>query len=549
MTSKKHTNFNIQTQLVSIIRNHSRFNFLYYLFLCLGVFCSSTAQTQESVDLLITNCRIIDGTGNPWYYGEIAIRDEQIYAIGPTLNITAKQTIDASRQVVCPGFIDVHGHLESSIFRRPEAANFVYDGVTTVVTGNCGNSLTDLTAFFQELRDTSISINIASLVGHNSVRRQVMGASDRIPTQTELDSMQSIVKQAMQDGAVGLSTGLIYVPGTYAETAEVVALAKVASAYEGIYASHMRNESHDIKEAIAEAVNIGKEANLPVEISHFKVSARKLWGLSEQTVQWIEDYRQQGLDVTVDQYPYTASSTTLAVLLPTWSLAGGTDSLDARLKVDAIKQKIIAEMKAQLAKDGETDYTYCAISRCPFDQSYNGKRISEVTEMRTGDRTLDHQIETVLELVRQGERVQMVFHKMNEEDVARIMKAPFTMIASDAGIPQFGYSVPHPRAYGTNTRVLGKYVREKGLLSLEDAIRKMTSLPASRFKFKDRGLLRSGYKADIVIFDPDTVTDQATFEQPHAYPKGINTVIVNGQITIADGVHLGTRAGSVLKNR
>jgi len=443
----------------------------------------------------------------------------------------------------------VHGHIEGSIFRRPEAANFIYDGVTTIVTGNCGNSRTDLTEFFDELRDSSTSINIASLIGHNSVRRQVMGASDRQPTEVELDSMKVIVDQAMQDGAVGLSTGLIYVPGTYAETSEVVALAKVASAYGGIYASHMRNESHEIGEAIAEAVNIGKEANLPVEISHFKISARKLWGFSERTVQLIEDYRQQGLDVTVDQYPYTASSTTLAVLLPNWSLAGGTDSLDARLKVDTIKQRIIRDMKAQLQKDGETDYTYCAVSRCSFNEDYNGKRISEVTEMRTGDQSLDHQIETVLELVRQGERVQMVFHKMDEEDVARIMQAPFTMIASDAGIPQFGYSVPHPRAYGTNTRVLGKYVREKGLLPLEDAIRKMTSLPASRFKFNDRGLLKPGYKADLVIFDPDTVTDRATFDQPHAYPTGIRTVIVNGQITIADGVHLGTRAGYVLKNR
>ena len=304
-----------------------------------------------------------------------------------------------------------------------------------------------------------------------------------------------------------------------------------------------------IEDAIEEAVNIGKEANLPVEISHFKVSARKLWGSSKHTVQLIERYRQQGLDVTVDQYPYTASSTTLAVLLPTWSLAGGTDSLDARLKVDSIKQRIVAEMKASLKRDGETDYTYCAIARCPSDQSYNGKRISEVTELRTGNRSLDNQIETVLDLVRQGERVQMVFHKMEEEDVARIMQAPFTMIASDAGIPQFGYSVPHPRAYGTNTRVLGRYVREKQLLPLEDAIRKMTSLPASRFQLHERGLIKQNYKADLVIFDPDTVTDLATFEQPHAYPRGIHTVIVNGEITVSEGVHLGVRAGVVLDHQ
>ena len=509
---------------------------------------ATTIIAQTNVDLMITNCRIIDGTGNPWYYGEVAIKDSRIEAVGPDLRFSAEKTIDALGLVVCPGFIDVHGHIESSIFQRPEAANFLHDGVTSIVTGNCGSSETDLNAFFTELRDTGTSLNIAALIGHNAVRRRVMGAANRNPTTTELDSMRGIVEQAMMDGAVGFSTGLIYVPGTYSETEEVVELAKVASEYGGIYASHMRNESHDLQEAIEEAVNIGREAKMPVEISHFKVSSKKMWGFSEKTVQLISDYRNQGLDVTVDQYPYPASSTTLAVVLPSWSLAGGTDSLDARLEIDSIRDLIIKEMKEQLIKDGDDDYTYCAIARCPWDSNYNGKRIPEVAEMRTGNRSLDNQIETILALVRRGERVQMVFHKMNEGDVSWIMKAPFTMIASDAGIPQFGYSVPHPRAYGTNTRVLGKYVREEGVISLEDAIRKMTSLPASRFKFSNRGLIKQGYQADIVIFDPDTVKDMATFDQPHAYPTGIHTVLVNGEITISEGQHTGVRAGMILQS-
>ncbi len=506
-------------------------------------------SAQMEVDLLITNGKIIDGTGNPWYYGDVAIKGDKIVGIGIDQNVSARQIISARGQVVCPGFIDVHSHIESSIFQRPEAANFLHDGVTSIVTGNCGGSQTNMAVFFRELEDTGISLNVAALIGHNSVRRQVMGATDRAPTKEELDSMKQIVRQAMAEGAVGFSTGLIYVPGTYSETAEVVELAKEASAYGGIYASHMRNESHSIEEAIAEAVNIGREANMPVEISHFKVSSKKMWGFSKRTIQLIEDYRNQGIDVTVDQYPYPASSTSLAVVLPSWCLAGGMDSLDARLDIDSVRDRIVAEMKDMLAKDGVEDYSYCAIARCPWDSTYNGKRIPEVTEMRTSSRALDHQIATILEMVRKGERIQMVFHKMNEEDVGRIMQAPFTMIASDAGIPQFGYGVPHPRAYGTNTRVLGRYARELNLISLEDAIRKMTSLPAQRFKFSDRGLIKPQYRADIVIFDPHEVADLATFDQPHAYPVGIHSVIVNGKVTIANGRHTGARAGMILKLR
>ena len=521
-------------------------NILVLLFLLYSSLYTSVIVAQ--VDLLLTNGRIVDGTGNPWFYGDVAIKDDQIVDIGRNLNLAALDTIDAQGQVIAPGFIDVHGHIESSILQRPEAGNFLHDGVTSIVTGNCGGSSTNMSAFFQDLRDTSISLNVAALIGHNSIRRQVMGETDNAPTQLQLDSMKAIVRRAMIDGAVGLSTGLIYVPGTYAETSEVAALAKEAGVYGGIYASHIRNESHTIEDAISEAVEIGRRADIPVQISHFKVSARKLWGNSSMTLKMIEDYRGQGLDVTVDQYPYTASSTTLAVLLPNWSLAGGIETLNRRLLIDSTKQRIIQDMKDQLTRDGESDYHYCAIARCPWEESYNGKRISEVSELIYGSRSIDAQIETVLALVKKGERVQMIFHKMNEEDVERIMRAPFAMIASDAGIPRFGFSVPHPRAYGTNSRVLGKYVREEGIISIEDAIRKMTSLPASRFKFHDRGLLKPGYKADIVIFDPDTVEDKATFEHPHAYAAGISTVLVNGQVTIRNHDHIGTRAGVILMN-
>jgi len=499
--------------------------------------------------MIITNARIIDGTGNPWFHGAIGVDDGKIVQVGDLTEYTSDELIDAEQQIVAPGFIDVHAHIESSIFRRPDAENFIRDGVTSLVTGNCGSSSTDMTGFFQELRDTGIALNIAALIGHNSVRRAVMGAENRTPTATELDSMKLLVRSAMKAGAVGFSTGLIYVPGTYSETEEVVELAKVAGEHGGIYASHMRNEGKNIADAIAEAVNIGREANLPVEISHFKVSGKPMWNKSNMTIDLVRTYREDGLDVTVDQYPYTASSTTLAVILPSWSLAGGTDSLSARLENEELKSQIISEMKEELTEAEQDDYEYCAVSNCPWQKSYNGKRIPEVTEMRTGSRSLESQIETILVMVARGDRVQMVFHSMNEDDVRHILRSPFTMIASDAGIPQFGYNVPHPRAYGTNARVLGRYVREQKVISWEDAIRKMTSLPASRFKLHNRGLIKKGLAADLVIFDPETVSDRATFEEPHAYSTGFSHVVVNGKSVIKAGESTGMRSGIILENR
>ncbi len=499
----------------------------------------------QTLDVLITNARIVDGTGNPWFNGSIGIAEGKIACVGKCRN-DAKLIIDADQQIVSPGFIDVHGHIESSIRSRPEARNFVQGGVTSIITGNCGGSSLHLEEFFHELRDSGISINVASLIGHNTVRRAVMGASDRMPTASELDSMQRLVDRGMRDGAVGLSTGLIYVPGTYATTEEVVTLAKVAAQYGGVYASHIRNESDKVLDAITEAVEVGKQAQMPVEISHFKVSGRHMWSQSTATLGLVERFRSEGMDVTVDQYPYTASSTTLAILLPSWALAGGSDSLKTRLASPKLKAAIIAEMKEDLERSETADYTYCAVSNCPWEKSYNGLRISEVSQKMMGSDDLDSQIETVLKLVSEGRRVQMVFHKMNEEDVQRIMQAPFTMIASDAGIPQYGINVPHPRAYGTNTRVLGRYVRELGAVTLEDAIRKMTSLPASRFFLEDRGLIRTGLAADLVVFDPATVGDQATYEAPHAYAKGISYVFINGELTVKEGMHTGVRAGQVL---
>lgn len=519
-----------------------------YCALLFMVFLAFPLWSQKTLDLLITNGRVVDGTGNPWYSGDVGIRKGKIYRIGDLSAYRAKRTIDANNQIVAPGFIDVHTHLERSVLDRPTADNYLYDGVTSVITGNCGRSRTDVKVFFKELKKAEPAINVGTLIGHNSVRSEVMGTANRSPTDRELEAMKQLVDRGMQEGAVGLSTGLIYVPGTYATTDEVVALAKVAANNGGIYASHIRNEGTAVAAAIEEAVNIGREASLPVQISHFKLKGKSMWQQSDMTTGMVDKFRQEGIDVTVDQYPYTASSTTLAIMLPTWALAGGTDSLNARLADPATKQRIIDGMKDILADNGYADYTFAAVARCPWNADFNGKRIPEVTTMKDRPGDLEHQIQTVLEMVAEGPRVQMIYHAMNEADVANIMQAPFSFVASDGGIPEFGNGMPHPRSYGTNARVLARYVREQGILRLEEAIRKMTSLPAQRFGLSDRGVLRPGMAADVVIFDPATITDRATFEAPHAYSEGISHVVVNGAVVIENGTYNGERPGVALKS-
>ncbi len=520
------------------------------LFGLLALSCAAHAQGQYEV--IIAGGRIVDGTGNPWYVGDVAIRDGRVAAIGPlcsaakTCATQAKRVIDAKGLYVSPGFIDVHTHSEDGIKARPAADNFLFDGVTSIVSGNCGGSDTDLAAVFAELRKNGISINYSTLVGHNSVRRDVMGTENRDPSAEELARMEALVEKAMRDGAVGFSTGLIYIPGTYSKTPEVVGLARAAAKYNGVYASHMRDEELRIDDAIDEAIHIGREAGMPVEISHFKNSSKKMWGYSKNTIARVEKARAEGVDVTVDQYPYTASSTNLGVLLPSWALAGGAGELKKRLADPATRKKIVAEMKDIVRKEaGFKNYEYAVVAGCRWDGSLDGKNISQINREKGRKKNLDAEIGTILEMMEKG-GAQMVYHKMNEEDVERIMRFPYSMVASDAGIIEFGRGAPHPRGYGTNSRVLGHYVRERGTIRLEEAIRKMTSLPAQRFRLSERGVLRPGMWADVVVFDAAKVRDAATFEKPHAYAEGFVFVLVNGTVVIEGGKHSGARPGQVL---
>ncbi len=505
---------------------------------------AATAQSQDC-DILITNGKVIDGTGNNWYYGSIAVKNGKIIKIGREVNLTATKTIDAKGLIIAPGFIDVHTHLEGDEAKDPNATNFILDGVTTCITGNCGSSETDIKKYLSWIDSLRLSINIATLVGHNDVRKKVMGRANRDATPDEMKQMETIVDKAMRDGAVGLSTGLIYIPGTYTKTPEIVTLAKVAAKYNGVYASHMRDEGDSVTFAIEEALTIGREAKLPVQISHFKLSGQHNWGRSKETVPMIEAARREGIDVTIDQYPYTASSTSISTLIPDEILADGQDSIKARLQRPEIKKYVINSMLARLKKRKLKHFSYAVVAYYSPDTTYNGKSIEQINRMKGRKHKAKEEALTVIDIMMNG-GASAVFHGMSEDDVKRIMQYPFNMFASDASIRVLNFGMPHPRGYGTNARVLAKYVREEKVLSLEEAIRRMTSLPAQKFQIKDRGLLREGYAADIVIFDEKEVKDVSTFEKPHAYSKGFHYIIVNGVLTVDHEKHLGARAGKAL---
>lgn len=508
-------------------------------------FLPLTLFAQPPCDILILNGKIIDGTGNSWYYGNVAIKDGKIIAIGKVHYFLAAKTIDAKGMIVAPGFIDVHTHLEGDEVKDPNATNFILDGVTTCVTGNCGSSNTDIGKYLRWVDSLKLSINVASLIGHNDIRKAVMGRANRDATADELKRMEDITEKAMKDGAVGLSTGLIYIPGTYTKTPEIVSLAKVAAKYNGVYATHMRDEGDSVTFAIEEALTIGREAHIPVEISHFKLSGQHNWGRSKITVPLIEKARKEGIEVTIDQYPYTASSTSISTLIPDEILADGQDSIKARLQRPEIKKYVVKSILERLKKRKLKHLSYAVIAYFAPDTTYNGKSIEQINLMKGRKHKAKYEAETVIDIMMEG-GASAVFHGMSEEDIKRIMQYPFNMFASDATIRVLNAGMPHPRGYGTNARVLSKYVREEKIISLEEAIRRMTSLPAQKFQLKDRGLLKEGMAADIVIFDENEVKDVSTFEKPHAYSKGFHFVIVNGVLTVENEKHLGIRAGKAI---
>ena len=495
----------------------------------------------EEFDLIIRHGQVIDGNGNPAFHADIAIKNGRIARIGRVAG-GAKTEIDATGLIVAPGFIDVHTHADE-IADQPRAENFLRMGVTSLVVGNCGGSALDVGKFFRAVEHNGISLNVATLIGHNTVRTAAMGGNfNRAPTSAEAAQMKLLVTQAMQAGAVGLSTGLIYLPGVFSTTDEIVALAKAVTPFDGIYASHMRHEDTRIFTALDEVFRVAREAQVRAEISHLKLSGERAWGRAEEVLAHIETARASGLDLTHDQYAYTASSTTMRQLIPNDALAGDHQNFLALLADPVKKAELVARMKRNILTRGRQDYAYAVVASFRHDTSLNGLNILEAAKKLRGSDSLDDQIEVILDIEKNGS-ASGVFHGMNEADLQKFMRHPHTMIASDSGLREFGKDVPHPRGYGNNARVVGRYVRDLHVLRLEDAVRKMTSLPAATFRFAERGSLREGYWADIVIFDAKKIGDPAIYADPHHYAVGVPYVLVNGVPVINHGEHTGAKPG------
>ncbi len=513
------------------------------VFFIAGLFFSCAG---ERYDYVLKDGWILDGTGTPWYRADIGIKGGMIEEIGLIPAEKGKQVIEIAEKIISPGFIDMHTHAEDEILDNREAANFARQGVTTVVGGNCGGSPLELRDFFDNVEREGTGLNIAVLAGHGSIRSEVLGSEDREPTAEELNEMKDILRRAMEEGAVGLSSGLKYTPGAYAETDEVIELAKVAAELGGFYATHMREEGHGVIEAVKEAIEIGERAGIPVQISHHKVISVDRWGDSRETLRLIDEARARGVDVKMDQYPYPASSTGLTVLFPSWSMEGGGKKLRERLDDPETRARIAKEVEYNIVHDrGGSDLRNIMIASCGHDSTIEGKNIRDILEMRGKEVSMKNGVAEIMDIVYKG-GASAIYMCMSDEDIERIMRHPATMHASDASIAFFGEGFPHPRNYGTFPRVLARYVREKKIISMEDAIRKMTSLPASMGGFRDRGIIAEGMKADLVAFDPETVEDTATWDNPHQYPTGIPYVFVNGVAVVFEGEATGALPGEVL---
>jgi len=512
---------------------------------CFLLLVAAVTTRAATYDLTIRGGSVVDGTGIAAFRADVAVKDGRIVTIGQ-FSGDATCEVNAAGLVVAPGFIDVHTHVDNA-HQQPLAENFVRMGVTTLVTGNCGGSVLDVGAYFRRLEATNVSINVATLIGHGTVRTKAMrGSFNRPPTDAELATMKSLVEQAMRDGAVGLSTGLIYLPGVFAKTDEIIELAKVAAAHGGIYATHMRNEGDRIMESLDETFTIARAAHIRAEISHIKIASKVKWGQAAAVLGAINKARGEGVEVTQDQYAYTASSTGLTRIIPEAALEGG--KFKERIANPQEKAKIVAEMKDHLRRNKREDYSYAVIASYRHDSSLNGLSLPDAAKKARGSALLDEQIELALDMQLHG-GASCIYHGMNEEDVQRFLRDGNTMVASDGGLRKAGGDFPHPRSYGNNARVLARYVRELRLLTLEDAIRRMTLLPATTFCLTDRGVIRPGAWADLVVFDPAKIQTEATFNDPHHYATGFAWVFVNGVAVVKDDAHTGARPGRPLRHR
>jgi N-acyl-D-amino-acid deacylase len=520
--------------------------------LCFGilafVFFNLRCKGKEvPYDLIITEGKIINGEGNPWFRADVAIKGDKIVAIGHLDETLARKVINARGLIVAPGFIDVHTHCDRGIAQIPTADNYLLQGVTTVVGGNCGGHPFPLAELFKKLEKTGISLNFACLIGHNTIRRQVMGYKMEAPTPEEMTEMKRLIENEMKAGAVGFSTGLAYLPGIYSTTEEIVELASAIAPYGGIYASHIRDQGDKITEAIEEAIAIGERNGLPVLISHVKLAKDSVWGELERITRPVEEARRRGVEVFLDQYPYTATSSGFTSSFPSWAFEGGREKFVERLQdpeqYRKIKDFIIARRLTSARGIDKLETIY--IAYCEKFREYEGKNLKQILQEKRIKPTVEAAADLIIEIEKNG-GAQGVFFQMDEKDVAALMRLPYLMHASDGGIQQMGRGVPHPRNYGTFPRVIARYVREKHILRLEEAIRKMTSLPAQMYRLSGRGLIAVGMYADLTIFDPARFKDKATFDQPHQYSEGLEYVIVNGTVVVEHNRHTGQKPGRIL---
>ncbi len=558
-----------------MIRRFSRRDFVKSSSVALGavVIPGSRIRMTQEFDLVIRNGTILDGTGGPAWHGDLGVIGDSIAAIGSISPERGARVLDATGLHVSPGFIDIHSHSDSSIFAYPTADSRIRQGITTEVTGQCGGSAaplegvevekrrsdmeedagvavewTSVASYFDTLEQIGISVNHAFLIGQGTVRRNVAGLENRLLTDAEMASVVRSVEEGMDAGAFGLSTGLEYTPGTYTPTEEIVVLSRVIARRGGFYASHIRNEESGLLSAIHEAIQIGREARLPVQVSHLKAAGRPNWSKQQAALNLIESARRDGVDVMADAYPYTAYSTGLTIFLPPWALEGGWDRLAERLNSSADRARIRTAIIESVTGDpGEFSLIVIASTKTEENRHLVGKSVEEI-----GDAWGVEPVDAALRLLVEEEgSVSMIGHGMSPENVEMVLAHPLVMIGSDgtsvAPTGKAAESRPHPRWYGTCPRVLSHYTRERGIFDLPTAVRKMTGTPADRAGITDRGRIARGKKADLVVFNAATVKDEATFDDPHQYASGISFVVVNGQIVVENGEHTGARPGRVLR--
>lgn len=508
---------------------------------------TTETTATNGFDIVLTGGTVIDGLGNARFQADVGIKNDRIVAISSTglSGADSGELIDVSGLIVAPGFIDNHAHIQTTIHEHPLAENFTRQGITTIIAAlHSGDQPWPLDEYALSL---DVAPNVGFFAGHTWTRQQVLGLANRPPDHDELQAMRDLVEDSMKQGALGLSTGLLYVPANYAETEEVIELAKVAAAYGGIYVTHMRNEATGLLDSVNETIRIAEEAGIPAHINHHKAVGVTQWGWSEQSLALIDDARERGVDIVHDLYPYTASSTRSAVLFPQWVLAGGTEAFAARVTDPALLPQIKEEMREIFMHDRTGgDLNRLQIRVLPSDESYNGRTVADMAADRGLPNTVETGIDLVIELQLKG-GFSAIFHAMDEQDVIRIMQHPLAMIETDGDPVAWGDGYPHPRSYGAFPRVLARYVRELGILTLEEAVRKMTSMPADQYNQKERGRIVEGAFADITIFDADTVQDQATYTDPHRYPTGIEHVIINGRFVIKSGALTGERPGTWIR--